>query len=132
MKLIEPIEPFKPPSKSVSSGSQGGGVHYTSNLYFHWRILYKGKTFYDRLSMNDYLFIEVKKMLSLEYVQASLVWIGSFAQAIDLSGFNDILFLFMGLGTIALAIGVSLVVVIVVLDILGIDILGLASTIKRG
>ena len=74
-------------------------------------------------------------MLSLEYAQAMLVWIGSgmrFAQAIDLSGFNDILFLFMGLGQIALAIGVSLIVVIVVLDILGVDILGLVSTIKRG
>ena len=72
-------------------------------------------------------------MLSLEYVQASLVWIGSgrsyFAQAIDLSGFNDILFLFMGLAQLALAIGVSLVVIKVVLDILGVDILGLAKTV---
>ena len=71
-------------------------------------------------------------MLSLEFVQASLVWIGSgnrFAQAIDLSGFNDILFLFMGLGQLALAIGVSLIVIKVVLDILGVDILGLAKTV---
>lgn len=75
-------------------------------------------------------------MLSLEYVQASLVWIGSggkwFAQAIDLSGFNDILFLFMGLLQLALAIGVSIVVIVVVLDILGIDILGLVKTVTRG
>ncbi len=71
-------------------------------------------------------------MLSLEFVQASLVLVASgksfFAQAIDLSGFNDILFLFMGFAQIALAIGVSLVVIIVVLDILGVDILGLAKS----
>lgn len=52
------------------------------------------------------------------------------AQAIDLSGFNDILFLFIGLGGIALAIGVSLAVLIVVLDIIGIDVLGLVKTLK--
>lgn len=82
--------------------------------------------------MSNNLFVEVLKMLSLEFVQASLVWIGSgnrFAQAIDLSGFNDILFLFMGLGQIALAIGVSLVVIKVILDILGVDILGLAKSV---
>lgn len=72
-------------------------------------------------------------MLSLEFVQASLVLVASgnsfFAQSIDLSGFNDILFLFMGLGQIALAIGVSLIVIKVVLDILGVDILGLAKSV---
>lgn len=57
---------------------------------------------------------------------------GFFAQAIDLSGFNDILFLFMGLAQIALAIAVALIVIKVVLDLLGLDILGMARTVFRG
>ena len=51
---------------------------------------------------------------------------------VDLSGFGDILFLFIGLGGIALAIGVALIVIIVVLDIVGVDVLGLAKTVFRG
>ena len=117
-----------------------GGVSITLQTYISIGTSYHMKTFIKLENMdspiNEYtFFIEVLKMLSLEYVQASLVWIGSgkaFAQAIDLSGFNDILFLFMGLLQLALAIGVSIVVIVVVLDILGIDILGLVKTVTRG
>lgn len=74
-------------------------------------------------------------MLSLASVQATmLAWVslGTYGQAIDLSGFNDILFLFMGLAQIALAIAVALIVIKVVLDLLGLDILGMANTVFRG
>lgn len=54
------------------------------------------------------------------------------AQLIDLSGFNDILFLFIGLGQIALAIAVSLAVLFVILELIGIDVLGLVKNIKGG
>lgn len=57
-----------------------------------------------------------------------------FAQgaAVDLSAFGDILFLFLGLGGVALAIALSIVVLIVILDIIGVDVLGLAKTLKGG
>ena len=54
---------------------------------------------------------------------------------VDLTGFNSILFLFLGLAGIALAVGVSLIVIKVVLDLIGIDILGMVSTVfgrKKG
>lgn len=62
-----------------------------------------------------------------------LLLAGYFGQgAIDLSGFGSILFLFMGLAQIALAIAVALIVIKVILDFLGLDILGLAKTVFRG
>lgn len=48
---------------------------------------------------------------------------------IDVSGFAQILFLFLALAGVALAIAISLVVIKVVLDLIGIDILGLARTV---
>ena len=48
---------------------------------------------------------------------------------VDLSGFGSLLFLFLGLIGIAVAIGASLVVLVVVLDLIGIDVLGLAKTV---
>ena len=61
--------------------------------------------------------------------QALLV-VGFFAQAIDLSGFADILFLFIGLGQVALPIAISLAVLIVILEIVGLDVLGLVKTLR--
>lgn len=61
---------------------------------------------------------------------AAIMYVGSLAQAIDLSGFADILFLFIGLGQVALPIAVSLIVLLVILDIIGIDVLGLVRTLR--
>lgn len=56
-----------------------------------------------------------------------------FAQAgIDLSPFSALLFLFLGIASIALAVGVSLIVIKIILDLVGIDILGLARTVFKG
>lgn len=66
---------------------------------------------------------------------ANILGITSFAQgAIDISGFSQLLFLFLALAGVALAIAVSLIVIKVVLDLIGIDILGLARTVfgKKG
>ncbi len=61
-----------------------------------------------------------------------LAIISMYAQAIDLSGFAPLLFLFLGLGALALAFAVSLAVIIVILDIVGIDVLGLAKQLRGG
>lgn len=71
----------------------------------------------------------------LAYVETILLGFIYFAQGqINVSGFNQILFLFLALAGIALAVGVSLIVIKVVLDLIGIDILGLARTVfgRRG
>lgn len=61
---------------------------------------------------------------------AVVAYVGFFAQAIDLSGFSDILFLFIGLGQVALPIAVSLIVLIVILEVIGLDVLGLVKTLR--
>jgi hypothetical protein len=108
-----------------------GGINniYKDRQYRHFKRIY----FSDSSSMKK--FIEVLSMLSAVTAQVHMLVVmstGYFAQAIDLSGFNDILFLFMGLAQIALAIAVALIVIKVVLDLLGLDILGMAKTVFRG
>ncbi len=66
----------------------------------------------------------------MELPVAAIMYVGSLAQAIDLSGFSDILFLFIGLGQVALPIAVSLIVLVVILDIIGLDVLGLVRTLR--
>lgn len=61
---------------------------------------------------------------------AVILKVGFLAQAIDLSGFSDILFLFIGLGQVALPIAVSLIVLIVILEVIGLDVLGLVKTLR--
>ena len=73
-------------------------------------------------------------MLALpSHALAVLLGIVSFAQMnIDLSPFASILFLFLGLGSVALAIALALIVIKIILDFLGLDILGLARTVFKG
>jgi hypothetical protein len=54
------------------------------------------------------------------------------AQEVNLSEFNRILFLFIGLFQVAFAIALGIAVLVAILQLIGLDVLGLAKTVLRG